>query len=68
MMLMMSGYTMGFFFPRQVEAVDQAPKILKERDAPPERPTIDIGGGDAADRGDSQRDDFPSSMLFYRYF
>jgi hypothetical protein len=59
---MMSGYTIGFFFPRQVEALDQVPKTLMERETPPE-PNTPVRDGDS-----TPLDAFPSSMIFYRYF
>ena len=64
-MLMLSGYTLGFFFPRQAgDREDKAPAASSGKE-PAHRPpeAADTRPGDEPERAET-----PFAFYFYRYF
>lgn len=64
-MLMLSGYTLGFFFPKQVKhiAASQA-KVLSDHEAP--QPIYDLN--ETRPDADFESREVPAAFYFYRYF
>lgn len=64
-MLLLSGYTLGFFFPKQAARLDLNPSTIAESD----RRRPDETRPDRALRtDDSERPEIPAAHYFYRYF
>jgi hypothetical protein len=63
--MMMSGYTLGFFFPKQVKHMAvMPPKLPSDRKAQIESPDLNETRPDA----DFESREVPASFYFYRYF
>ena len=63
-MLMLSGYTLGFFFPKQAKHLGNAPlTAIKDK---PKGPEMDL----ALTRPDAESEarEVPAAYYFYRYF
>ena len=64
-MMMLSGYTLGFFFPKQVKHIAMNP---------PKAPSVREPARDEADRDEARPilagdgGEVPASFYFYRYF
>lgn len=64
-MLMLSGYTLGFFFPKQAKHLAVRP-AKAPCDNKPERMQIDLSK--TRPDADSESREVPAALYFYRYF
>lgn len=64
-MMLLSGYTLGFFFPKQAARLELNSSSIAETD----RRRVDETRPDPAPRSDdSERPETPAAHYFYRYF
>jgi hypothetical protein len=64
-MLILSGYTMGFFFPKQARR-PATPTTNAELESLAERPNRDLS--ETRPDADSESREVPAAFYFYRYF
>lgn len=68
-MMLLSGYTLGFFFPKQamhIAAAQTKPEIDIKSDHKPDRKSGDLGK--IRPDADSESREVPAAYYFYRYF